>query len=425
MSAPPRSEAAAEVVRASSDDSILTAINVDASSNAQSSSSTPPTSIGDSGSISFSSAKLETTDSTSANAPEGRSSKRTRTSVGTYNIKILAGTSIHAPKKYSKDPDVIEAHKRKSLGKTLVDALQTVARVVDSNEAELGASADEDDFQESNLPTSSTKKIPKTRSRLSLGGSAKKTAKQNDFARRKSVKLPRPELESISKRMGVLGKRGRQEFEGELSGLSRAKRELRNLADTPEFAKIELKPVIHEVWSNGKLVTAEQLPKKKTRVEELQSAPSIPTTPTSRSKGKGKEKEIEVESESEELEAEAEPKVIKMSIAPRKKYLNKGLYAGQEGPSLNWFQYDTPSNAKAAEDVAPSPGSRSTFMPMPMWHGQRLLILGRDFKLPWDVCSPLPPGQSKPEDWKKTSTSKKHVSEVFIVYANRTRSLRR
>jgi histone-lysine N-methyltransferase ASH1L len=53
-----------------------------------------------------------------------------------------------------------------------------------------------------------------------------------------------------------------------------------------------------------------------------------------------------------------------------------------------------------------APYKPNSFMPLPMWHGQRLLHVGRHFKLPFDVCSPLPPGQPKPDEWRKTSSSK-------------------
>ena len=38
-----------------------------------------------------------------------------------------------------------------------------------------------------------------------------------------------------------------------------------------------------------------------------------------------------------------------------------------------------------------------------MFAGERLLKQGRDFKLPFDIFSPLPAGQPKPDEWKKTN----------------------
>lgn len=386
---PPR----ADVMRASSSDSVLSAITVDASSNVQSSSSTPPTSIGDSASISSSSLKLDT-DSIPAEELAGRS-RRVRKSVGTYNVKVLAGTAIHAPKKYSKDPEVIEARRRKLLGETLVGALQSTETSTQS--VEKGTDTPASDVIKALDPQVSIKKMTKPRKRLSLGESPKKTAKQRDLARRKSVRSPKREIESISKRMSLLGKRDRKIFEDDLAGLAKAKRELKNLADTPEFAKIELQPVVHEVWSNGKLVTTERPKKKKKKVEEV---------PSPKSKGK-------------EIEAAEDTVVFKLLEEPKgmakkpKVYLTKGLYAGQETRNLDWFKHDSGDFKKKMEEVAPY--RPNTFMPLPMWHGQRLLQVGRHFQLPFDVCSPLPPGQPKPEEWRKTSSSKHCLAEQATI----------
>jgi histone-lysine N-methyltransferase ASH1L len=40
-----------------------------------------------------------------------------------------------------------------------------------------------------------------------------------------------------------------------------------------------------------------------------------------------------------------------------------------------------------------------------MFAGERLLKMGRDFELPFDIYSPLPPGQPKPNEWRKTNKS--------------------
>jgi histone-lysine N-methyltransferase ASH1L len=40
-----------------------------------------------------------------------------------------------------------------------------------------------------------------------------------------------------------------------------------------------------------------------------------------------------------------------------------------------------------------------------MFAGERLLQTGRDFQLPFDIYSPLPPGQPKPNEWRKTNKS--------------------
>ena len=221
------------------------------------------------------------------------------------------------------------------------------------------------------------------------------------MARRKSAKAIDMQLESIGKRLGVLGKRDRKEFEEQMAGLTKAKRELKNLADTAEFAKIETKPVIHEIWSKGKLVTGEPIQKKQ-KVQE----PSAPP---------GKVDENKTLSDQEPIASSSHaPQVEKPKLPKTKIYLDKGLYAGQESRNLNWFAHDSVETKRDMELVAPY--KPNAFFPLPMWHGQRLLQTGRDFRLPFDICSPLPPGQPKPDEWRKTSSSK-IICRTLSVYA--------
>ncbi len=237
------------------------------------------------------------------------------------------------------------------------------------------------------------KGLRKSKSQNNLERVPKKTPKQKDLGRRKTIPPTDIQMESISKRLSVLGKRGRESLEESLAGLAKAKRELKNLADTPEFAKIETKPVVHEVWSNGKLVTLDP-PNKKRKVEELTSV-------------KGKGKELEQGKEKSKSQAKDAKQIDKLKLVRRPKvYLEKGLYAGQEALNLDWFARDSENYRADMEIVAPY--RPNLFFPLPMWHGQVLLQTGRDFKLPFDICSPLPPGQPKPDEWRKTSSSKYH-----------------
>ncbi|KAJ5819815.1 Histone-lysine N-methyltransferase (Ash1) [Penicillium riverlandense] len=81
-----------------------------------------------------------------------------------------------------------------------------------------------------------------------------------------------------------------------------------------------------------------------------------------------------------------------------KRWLSHGLYTGQE-PS------DSPPKqrrSKNSKKTGTGPMQRKV-LPMPMFAGSRLLKTGRDFQLPFDVFSPLPPGQPKPDEWRKTN----------------------
>lgn len=90
-----------------------------------------------------------------------------------------------------------------------------------------------------------------------------------------------------------------------------------------------------------------------------------------------------------------------LPIRKDKKWLKSGLYTGQARDfdgrlteSKNKRKHDT-------KDVVPI--RENKVLPLPMFAGERLLKQGRDFKLPFDVFSPLPPGQPKPDEWKKTN----------------------
>ncbi|KAI2694667.1 hypothetical protein CBS147332_9596 [Penicillium roqueforti] len=96
--------------------------------------------------------------------------------------------------------------------------------------------------------------------------------------------------------------------------------------------------------------------------------------------------------------SEEEPAVPASSRPRRKIWLSHGLYTGQE-PS------DSPPKqrrSKNSKKTGTGPMHR-TILPMPMFKGARLLKTGRDYLLPFDIFSPLPPGQPKPDEWRKTN----------------------
>lgn len=89
-----------------------------------------------------------------------------------------------------------------------------------------------------------------------------------------------------------------------------------------------------------------------------------------------------------------------------KVWLTHGLYSGQE-PS------DSPPKQRRSKDSKPGmsvPAQRESF-PMPMFAGARIIDNGRDFRLPFDIFSPLPPGQPKPDEWRKTNKSELNVQQ--------------
>ncbi|PGH10589.1 hypothetical protein AJ79_05412 [Helicocarpus griseus UAMH5409] len=97
-------------------------------------------------------------------------------------------------------------------------------------------------------------------------------------------------------------------------------------------------------------------------------------------------------------EEEPEPKP-KPAPYKRKKWLSHGMYAGQDryfDPRLTEEKNRIKFGEKNAEE-------RKKLFPLPMFAGERLIEEGRDFKLPFDIFSPLPPGQPKPDEWRKTN----------------------
>lgn len=114
-------------------------------------------------------------------------------------------------------------------------------------------------------------------------------------------------------------------------------------------------------------------------------------------------KNEQMEAEAAKME-EAEKLVPAVPQFKPKRWLDQGMYTGQErdyDPRLN----EANNKIRAAKRRAAREPQRK-LLPLPMFAGERLLKLGRDFKLPYDIFSPLPPGQPKPDEWKKVNRSK-------------------
>lgn len=86
-----------------------------------------------------------------------------------------------------------------------------------------------------------------------------------------------------------------------------------------------------------------------------------------------------------------------------KSWVTQGLYVGQHRND-DARSTETKNRKKKPPNNHPEVGER-VILPMPMWLGDKIIEMGRDFKLPFDVFSPLPPGQPKPDEWKKTQKS--------------------
>ena len=103
-------------------------------------------------------------------------------------------------------------------------------------------------------------------------------------------------------------------------------------------------------------------------------------------------------------EGSTEPGVSRRSAKkPSKRWLSQGLYVGQDrdfDPRLTESKNKLRNASTKQADLR-----QQSVMPLPMFAGQRTLEIGRNFRLPWDIFAPLPPGQPRPNEWKKTQKS--------------------
>jgi histone-lysine N-methyltransferase ASH1L len=106
-------------------------------------------------------------------------------------------------------------------------------------------------------------------------------------------------------------------------------------------------------------------------------------------------REEETKTHSEEPTAPAPPPRYKP-----KRWLSHGLYTGQEPSDSPPKQRRSKTSAKTSNVPA-----QRRLLPMPMFTGARIVNIGRDYVVPFDIFSPLPQGQPKPDEWRKTNKS--------------------
>ena len=90
-----------------------------------------------------------------------------------------------------------------------------------------------------------------------------------------------------------------------------------------------------------------------------------------------------------------------LPVRTAKRWLNSGLYTGQTRDFDGRLSERKNKRKQSTKDS--STVQENKVFPLPMFAGERLLKHGRDFKLPFDVFSPLPQGQPKPDEWRKTN----------------------
>jgi [histone H3]-lysine4 N-trimethyltransferase ASH1L len=400
--------------------------------------STPPTTISDAASMHSNTPKHDVitvdvapspspavneqetaTPAAASNEPTPRRGQRSRGgNPPTYNLAKLSGTAGHG-KRASKGDIISFRRRRRTLGAATRDEAAKLAED-DAPTPTVSAKADERSRDALNLcnwspePSPSPTTRPQVResprhrrptARLSetltdsaSGPTAKSTAassKAND----------KPATKNNSKANGKNSGTRAVALKASSQPAPKMSRELRRLQDTKEFEHRDEQPIIYTVWAKGKYVNPnepveDETPRTKTKVK--------PTL--------------------EEQESTKSPEPIVNAGKRRvKKYLDKGLYAGQETPKD--VTKGLTANEKRALSQLPqlkSTGRVNRMMPEPMFNGLRTLISGRDFKLPFHVCNPLPPGQPKPDEWKKMTKSMSCVVtlcfflRVFLLTAYRS-----
>lgn len=137
--------------------------------------------------------------------------------------------------------------------------------------------------------------------------------------------------------------------------------------------------------------------KRRTSLRQQSIVPR--STSTSAPGFEGPTKKRRLDKDGDEKIAEA-PK----PVAPRRKhkrFLNAGLYTGQSRHFDG--RLTTSKNKRKALLQDQQQEKENLVLPLPMFAGERLLNVGRDFRLPFSIFSPLPPGQPKPDEWRKVN----------------------
>lgn len=271
-----------------------------------------------------------------------RSSVRSRTSIGSYNENVLSAKQSRSARKQGT-----ERGNPTTSGKTLFDDDENASR---ERLLQQSVQALDEDWKIGAMPGDNL--------RLS-------TRDEDGTRRRRSTRLDIMDRASIiiEKTATVLGKRGREHVEAGMEKLQGLK-------------------------GDHKSPT---------------SKPRKPETPSFEgpSRKRARFSEVEVENEKSTVSDKGFHKVIRKSA---KSWVAQGLYVGQHRSDDARLTETKNKEKKSCKNQ--SEANERAVMPMPMWLGDKIIEMGRDFKLPFDVFSPLPPGQPKPDEWKKTQKSR-------------------
>ena len=302
----------------------------------------------------------ELTDSSAKVDDYKRSSARSRTSIGSYNENVLSAKQSRLA--WRSNQGAIGGN-RKVLGENLLDGDGKISRERFLQES---VQVLDEDWAIGAMP----------------GDHLRLSTKDEDSAkRRRSTRLDVLDRASsmIEKTTTVLGKRGRETVEAGMERLQALK---------------------------GPKKTSTLRPR-------VTQTPSLEHGSRKRARFSGNEL-----NEKFAKSAESGEGVHIVTKKPSKPWVAQGLYVGQQRMDDARLT-DTKNRERKFSKNLLEIGERG-IMPMPMWLGDKVIEMGRDFKLPFDVFSPLPPGQPKPDEWKKTqksTTTQNLAVDVTNVFA--------
>jgi hypothetical protein len=360
--------------------------------------------------------------------------RRSRASLPVYNLSKLSGTDMHG-KRRTKD-EILQDKKRRTISEGLISHSNEDGpnnspgtRAVANSMVQDAINALELDWS---IPGPNTPKGAKVAKK-----GLRKSASIAEMPSRRQTRLSGAPVETLATKLSSLGKRSRKTFE---KGLANMSRELRRLRDTNEFAHIESVPVRYTVWSNGKYfdpVVEKAKAEAKAREEErarkeAEEAEKAAAAAAAAAKAEAEAAALMPPSKKVKLEdASAAAKEIKKVEPVRdpeevgpvtrrrrvKKWFDKGLYAGQDYPEDISKGLTVQEKKQLAQfpELSKTSDTVNRVLPPPMFNGLRMLLNGRDFKLPFDVCHPLPPGQPKPASYRTIAKSKLLWPPVGVI----------
>lgn len=446
---------AADMAALPSESSFVGGLPTDSSSNPASFSSTPPTSISDSGELANDTpkpaiesviARLEQpvivaascADSSGADTDLTLPSETSRTEPShedntptrprrsrhsepvIYNLAKLSGTAHHGNRR-PKGDNVVDRRRRTSAGASLVGSGSNASEGSSEKPGELvqdGIEALDMDWSIDQIPTPKSARSLRTKQPAQKpqpsGGRIKTFARafSTSVLSRRSTRLSGPVSSSLTEQLASMKPRARKSFEQSHS----MARELMRLADTKEFAKVEEKPVITSIWANGKYYeSVEAADAAKAAADAVFRGKANLVTVTKGEKAETVAAQVDRKA-SENPDDNSKAQVEDEEAAPegpptlpppkrQKKWLDKGLYAGQTVDDITKTITKEEKNEMAKVPFLDKPAPKNKALPLPMYNGLRTLVKGRDFKLPYDVCHPLA-DQPKPKEWRKITKSK-------------------